>query len=122
MLTPIRAALALVLALLGVMSAPMFAQSVSAKEGNIYFRSVSGRTLQITSSGLDSDPSLSADKRLVVFVRRTPALRIDTGIGETDENELWVGDTSGKPEPRRVLVGHAGRFKVDQNLVLAGFS
>src|SRR5258707_1334193 len=63
MLTSIRAVIALALALLGVMSAPMFAQSVSAKEGNIYFTGVDGRTLQITSTGLDSDPSLSVDKR-----------------------------------------------------------
>jgi hypothetical protein len=57
-----------------------------------------------------------------VFVRRTPSLRIDTGIGETDENELWVAEATGTTPPRRVLVGHAGGFGIDDSLVLAGFA
>jgi len=48
-------------------------------------------------------------------------LKIDTGLGDTDENELWVAETSVKKEPRRILIGHVSGFRVDDNLVLAGF-
>jgi hypothetical protein len=125
MLTSIRAVVSISLVVLSatfVLTTPIFAQSVSAKDGNIYFTREDGRTLQITVSGLDSDPHVSSDQSLVVFVRRTPSLRIDTGLGETDENELWIAETSDIPAPRRVLVGHAGSFQVNPNLVLAGFS
>ncbi|MGD1095258.1 MAG: hypothetical protein ABSB35_25110 [Bryobacteraceae bacterium] len=105
-----------------VFTALSFSQTVSEKEGNIYFTGKDGHTVQITSSALDSDPNLSLDQRLVVFVRRTPSLTIDTGLGEADKNELWVAETSGKEGAHRVLVGHAGGFKSDESLVLAGFS
>jgi hypothetical protein len=94
---------------------------VFQRGGNIYASSL-GRTLRITSSGLDSDPYLSRDGRLVAFVRRTPSLIIDTGIGGTDLNELWMADISGNAIARRLLTGHPGGFEVDDKLVLAGFS
>ncbi len=99
----------------------IFGQSVAVKDGNVFYTVRDGRTLQIISSGLDSDPHLSRDHQRVVFVRRTPSLKIDTGVGDTSENELWIASTSGRQPPRRVLVGHAGGFKTDHNLVLAGF-
>ena len=98
-----------------------FAQAVSEETGNVYFTAKDGRITQLTSSGLDSDPSLSTDGRFVVFVRRTPSLQIETGAGETAENELWIASTTGADPPRRVLVGHTGGFAVGDNLVLAGF-
>jgi hypothetical protein len=124
MMAGIRGALVIAAAVLPgafIFTAPLSAQSASAKDGNIYFTRKDGRTLQITSSGLDSDAHLSSDQRLVVFVRTTPSLKIDTGIGETQENELWIAETSDIPAPRRVLVGHAGGYNADGDLVLAGF-
>jgi len=96
-------------------------QSVSEKAGDIYFTSNDGRTIQLTSSALDSDPSLSVGGSLVVFVRRTPEKLIETGNGEQEANELWIGATSGSNQPRRILAGHAGGFKPDDTVVLAGF-
>jgi hypothetical protein len=107
----------LMLAQLGV-----FGQTVSIKDGNVVFSAKDGSTVLITSLGLDSDPELSVDRRLIVFVRRTPGMTIATGLSETDKNELWVGDVFGKQVPRRVLTGHAGEFEVSDRLVLAGFS
>jgi hypothetical protein len=108
-----------VLALLVAAPAAIFPQTVSTKDGNVMFRAKDGSSTQITSSGLDSDPSLSVNNRLVVFVRRTPDLRILTALEETDRNEIWVASVSPQPQPRRILVGHAG-VRVGEDL--AGFS
>jgi hypothetical protein len=99
-----------------------FRKAFSTENGNIFFTDAKGRTVQITSANLDSDPSLSVDGRLVVFVRRTPALRIDTGLGETDENELWITGVSRTEAAHRVLIGHSGGFQINEDLVLAGFA
>ncbi len=99
-----------------------FGQAAFIKDGNVFFTAANGRATQITSSGLDSDPSLSLDKKLIAFVRRTPSLKIQTGVGlPVDKNELWIADATGKEAARRVLVGHTGGFLQDENLVLAGF-
>ena len=99
-----------------------FGQSVSIKGGNVLFKAKDGSTVQITSSGLDSDPSLSANEKLVVFVRRTLSSKIFTGAGLLDTNELWVADTTGTgANARRVLAGHSVEGKSD-DLPLAGFS
>jgi hypothetical protein len=94
-------------------------QTVSIRDGNVFFKPKAGSTIQITSSGLDSDPSLSVNERLVVFVRRTPSFKIWTALEETDKNEIWVASVSTEPEPRRILVGHAA---VNGGPDLAGFS
>jgi len=117
MLRAIRAAFVITVALIPSIRA----QSVSVKRGNIFFERKDGRSIQLTSSGLDSYPHLSADGQLVVFVRRTPSFKIDTGMGDVDDNELWIADPAGGQPPRRVLVGHPGTFRDDENLVLAGF-
>jgi hypothetical protein len=96
-----------------------FGQTVSTKDGNVILRAKDGSTIQITSSGLDSDPSLSANRKLVVFVRRTPEFKIWTALEETDKNEIWVTSISPQAPPRRILVGHAS---VNGGPDLAGFS
>ncbi len=101
---------------------PPKVQAVSVRNGNIYATTSDSQIIWITTSGLDSDPHLSADKRLIVFVRKSLSPQIDTGSGPTDENELWIAGTSGSEKPRRVLVGHPGGLNVDENLVLAGFT
>ncbi len=83
----------------------VLAQTVSVKDGNLFFNAKDGSTSQITSTGLDSDPSLSPDKKFVVFVRRTPLHKINTAIGPVDGNELWIKDTSSKSEAQQILVG-----------------
>jgi hypothetical protein len=108
------------LALLAVTPA-VLGQTVVVKDGNVTYVTKDGRNTQITSAGLDSDARLSLDQKLVVFVRRTPTLKIDTGTGEADLNELWIADTAGKEPPKRVLTGHSGGFTIGDNLVLAGF-
>ena len=102
-------------------TAVAFGQTVSIKDGNVFSKAKDGSAIQITSSGLDSDPSLSVDTKLVVFVRRTPESKIFTGAGSMDTNELWVADTKAGEAAHRVLVGHAETPDSDK-LSLAGFS
>jgi hypothetical protein len=119
----IRAAVGVIVTLvigLPVLTKPLFSQAVSEQSGKIYFHKKNGATVQITSLGLDTDPSLSFDKRLVVFVRRTPSHKIDTAIGPVDLNELWIAETSGKTEARRVLQGRDGSVSF-AGIPFAGF-
>ena len=101
-----------------IAATPILGETVSVRDGNVFVKVKDGSTLQITSSGLDLDPSLSANNRLVVFVRRTPSFKIWTALEETDQNEIWVASVSGEPEPRRILVGHPS---VNGGRDLAGF-
>ncbi len=106
-----------ILALLVANPFAAFAQTVSVKDGNVLFNARDGSSIQITSSGLDSDPSLSVNKKMVVFVRRTPEK--DLALEQTDKNEIWVASVSGEGPPRRILVGHAS---VNGGPDLAGLS
>ena len=101
--------------------ARLLSQTVEERDGNIYFTDTDGHTVQLTSTGLDSSPSLSKDTRLVVFVRKTPSLKIGTGLGYAIDNELWVAHTSGTEPAQRILIGHPGTFHTDGSLLLAGF-
>lgn len=78
----IRAVVTFMLGVTGL-TPKLAAQTVVAKEGNIIFKGRNGTAIEITSSGMDCDPSLSADRRLVVFVRRTPSAKISTALEET---------------------------------------
>src|SRR5437867_6764431 len=59
--------------------------------------------------------------------RRTPDLKIETGVpgprGEycQIDNELWIADVTGAKQPKRILRGHAGIYKIGPDLVLGGF-
>jgi hypothetical protein len=105
-----------------------FAQTASVKDGNVFFVAKDNTSRQLTFSGLDSEPSLSFGGDQVVFVRRTPDLKIDTGVPGPGrdfyqiDNELWIVSTMGAAPPRRILRGHAGTFTIGPQLVLAGFS
>ncbi len=96
-------------------------QTVSIKDGKVFYTPKDASAIQITSSGLDSDPSLSLNTKLVVFVRRTPEAKIATGAGLLDTNELWVADTKVGGDTHRILVGHHEAPDSDK-LSLAGFS
>jgi hypothetical protein len=113
----IRAFAAIVAAAL---SGSVFGQAVSIKDGKVLFKAKDGSTIQITSSGLDSDPSLSVNGKLVVFVRRTPTSKIDTGAGSLDTNELWVAETTAAGNAHRILSGHSAGAKSGDPL--AGFT
>jgi dipeptidyl aminopeptidase/acylaminoacyl peptidase len=92
----------LLISLFGIaLAVPAFAQSVSVKEGNIQFTSKAGQTTALTSSGRDSDPSLSPDGKMVVFVRATPEKKVPTGSGD-DTSEIWLVGIDGK-NARRLL-------------------
>ncbi len=103
------------------------AQAVEARDGNIFFISRDGSRKQLTMLGLDSQPNLWSDGNRVVFVRRTPDLKIETGVpgprGECCQidNELWIADVTGAKQPKRILRGHAGIYKIGPDLVLGGF-
>jgi dipeptidyl aminopeptidase/acylaminoacyl peptidase len=101
---------------------PLQSQTVSGERGNIIYKDKGGRVVQVTSLGLDSDPEISKDGKWIVFVRRTPSLKIGTGLGDTDDNEIWVAGVSRGDQAKRVLVGHSGGFTVGENMVLGGFS
>ena len=102
-------------------SAVGFGQTVSIKDGNVFYNAKDHRTIQITSSGLDSDPSLSVNTKRIIFVRRTPEAKIATGAGLLDTNELWVADTTAGGDTHRILAGHQEKVDSDR-LSLAGFS
>lgn len=108
-------------AFLALMLAPAVAcQTVSEVHGNIVFTDADGRSSEITSGHLDSEPNLCSDHRRVVFVRSTPSQKTDTGLGDAELTEIWIAQTDGKQPPRRVLAGHAGGFEPGPNMVMAG--
>ncbi|HVO97587.1 MAG TPA: hypothetical protein VMT15_05940 [Bryobacteraceae bacterium] len=109
------------LVILLVLCAAALGQSVSVKDGNVFLKARDGGTIQITSSGLDSDPSLSLNQKLVVFVRRTPEAKIATGAGLLDTNELWIAETVAGSEAHRILAGHQEAFD-SKKPSLAGFT
>ena len=61
------------------------AAQVFEREGGVYFAGEGGEETKLTSSGLDTEPSLSSDQTLAVFVRRTPERTVSDGVGEVHE-------------------------------------
>lgn len=105
----------LVFALLcpGVLSA----QSVGVERGNVVYRASARSALRrLTSSGLDSQPRLSADGRLVAFVRATPGDSVDTASGQEGATSLWTVRVDGTEPRMRVR----GRYAEAPQRVLAG--
>lgn len=84
------------------------AQSVRAEGGNIVYHPVRGAPRRLTTGGRDSQPSLSPDKRTVVFVRATPGRVFDTATGHEQATELWTVRTDGTGA-RMLLRGRDGR-------------
>jgi hypothetical protein len=116
----------LILFFLIAMCGESIAQKVEEHDGNIFFIAPDGSRRQLTSTGLDSQPSLSFGGRWVVFVHRTPDLKIRVPIGEVDdgcctlENEIWIADITGLRPPHRILRAPANG--VMGHRVMAGFS
>ncbi len=84
---------------------------VEERGGNIYFTGKDGHAVQLTSTGLDSSPSLSKDNSLVVFLREKYFVRIFLSRGLVWDNVLWVADTSRKRQSYPLLVGNDGLGK-----------
>ncbi|AQV96434.1 hypothetical protein BJN34_21435 [Cupriavidus necator] len=87
-----------------------------ATEGNIVFTDDNGVARHLTTSGLDSAPTLSPDGRRVAFVRRVPDRTVDTALGSECADQIWVigADASGARrlvegwdhmDPKRALAG-----------------
>ncbi len=74
---------------LGLLAFPLTAQSVSVEKGNIVFRDGSGRSVQLTSSGRDSEPNLSWDATLAVFLREIPGTE---DVDGDRKSEIWIAD------------------------------
>ena len=83
--------------------------TVYVRNGNVFLNGRNGAVIQLTNSGLDSEPNISFDSTAAVFVRRTPAHLVTTAAGITDENELWIVSTAPPFQARRVFAGHNGR-------------
>jgi dipeptidyl aminopeptidase/acylaminoacyl peptidase len=73
------------------------------KDGNIVIRSRNGEVRAITTSGRDSDPSVSCDGRRIVFVRKTGQYPGANGGIPADKTQIWLADLSA-PAPAPHIV------------------
>jgi len=79
------------------------AQTVTAVDGNIYYTPRSGTDRrQLTRAGLDSQPKLSPDGSIVVFVRATPGRTAQTAYPSIEATELWTVRVDGSNARLRV--------------------
>jgi hypothetical protein len=76
------------------------AQSVFEKDGNIFHSDADNRIVQLTTSGLDFEPSLAPSGALVVFARHTPGKLVGTGSGDVEAGEIWVVRADGRDAKR----------------------
>ena len=84
------------LLILALLSTPAAAQMVEARGGDVYFRP--GCDLparRLTASGSDSQPRLSPDGRLVVFVREARRDSVETAQGRVPASSIWIVRTGG---------------------------
>jgi hypothetical protein len=76
--------------------------SVAAVNGNIVL-TVSGKQIQLTTSGTDLDPVLSPNGSLVVFTRKTTVAATSMcTLAVAEKRELWVIGAD-KSKPRKLL-------------------
>jgi hypothetical protein len=105
------------------------AQTVKAVDGNIIYIAPNGSQRHLTSTGLDSQPSLSFDGKRVVFVRNTPDFKGNVPVPVVDDccttdNEMWIADVNGTTKPYRMLRGQPDywHLKSGRSELLAGFA
>jgi len=95
----------------------LWAQEVFTRDGNVFLRTAQSGVIQMTTSGLDSDPSLSADGKSIVFVRDTPGELVDAAAGRINATELWLMNIS----TRKADLLIKGKDDPDRKRTLAGF-
>ena len=85
----------------------LHAQRVDERSGNIIFIDSSGHQQQITGTGKDYTPSLSFDKRLVVFARKTQEAPYPDQPSESQilKSELWLAAVDRRELPRPIYQG-----------------
>jgi dipeptidyl aminopeptidase/acylaminoacyl peptidase len=94
--------------LLSIIGTSAQSATVSVENGNLVFEpSPASLKKQLTSAGRDSQPQLSPDQKLVVFVRRTPGVTVP-GTDTLEATELWIIGTNGTGA-RRLLRGRPGK-------------
>lgn len=94
------------------------AQRVTVETGNVvYHASATSTPRRLTALGLDSEPRLSPDGRLVAFVRATPRDSVDAAMGRTEATSLWIVGVDGSAP--RLLV--RGRASAEPKEALANF-
>jgi WD40-like Beta Propeller Repeat len=100
------------LALALALASAATAQEVQARAGNIYY-GTPGNWRQITSSGTDSDASLSPDGTRIIFVRRTniPADSEEPREPHPVRTQLWTVGTRPSSEPTLVYGGVVRAWK-----------
>lgn len=104
--------------LVGLLPAMAHAQSVYEKGCNIFFKNAHYQETQLTALKRDSEPSLSSNKKLVVFVRTTTKQPISTGNGESAWTELWITNITTQ-QTQKIVDSKASN---QMQKVLAGFS
>jgi dipeptidyl aminopeptidase/acylaminoacyl peptidase len=75
---------------------------VVEEKGQLVLVEAGGKKRTLTTSGQDSQPSLSPDGKAVVFVRRGSAGMLESAAGEVEANELWWMELAGG-KPRRLV-------------------
>lgn len=101
--------------ILTALSPVVYGQSVLVRSGNVFFKANDGKELQLTRSGHDSEPALSADGKWVAFVREIPGKRDElspTATATDFANELWLIGSNGKFETRLVKYGALSGNKI----------
>lgn len=77
---------------------------VVERDGNIYSIDKSGKGILLTSSGVDSEPSLSTDQKWVTFVRENSEIMVEDHAGGLyPAREIWKIATDGSDNPRLVV-------------------
>jgi hypothetical protein len=83
------------------------AQKVETKQGNVYYTDATGKTRQITSGGMDVDPNLSIDGKMIIFVRRTltPARSEEPTDLHPNQSQIWIANIDGAKQPQMFFAG-----------------
>jgi len=81
------------------------AQTVTVRQGDVYLFGPTGRVEKLTSSGRDSDASLSSDKTRVVFIRVIRDRPDASGLGNVvDQSEIDAIDLKSPTRETQVLL------------------
>jgi Tol biopolymer transport system component len=81
-------------------------QAILARQGDLYLRERNGQEQRLTASGRDSDASLSADGKTVVFVRAIRVHPDASGLGTVvEQSEVACIDLADQRHEVQILLG-----------------